>query len=91
MTRKQVALGRDLVRNVLRLDELFRAHTNAGATYVSLQATGSGHTLKRLRNGVQITVGRLDSALLWFSENWPRDLDWPRDIPRPRRTDEVAA
>lgn len=87
MAGRRVALGRDLVRNVLRLEEVYSSHTNTGSTYVSLLATGSGHTLKRLRTGVQITVGRLDQTLLWFSENWPRDLDWPRDIPRPNRKD----
>jgi hypothetical protein len=36
-----------------------------------------------LSGGMTITLKRADSALEWFSANWPADADWPDGVPRP--------
>jgi hypothetical protein len=49
---------------------------------VSSRALDDGKKLKALEDGKDINVGRLEKALLWFSEHWPEG-DWPADVPRP--------
>ena len=49
---------------------------------VSSRALDDGKKLRALEGGADISVGRLERALLWFSENWP-DGDWPDGISRP--------
>jgi hypothetical protein len=49
---------------------------------VSSRALDDGKKLKALEDGSDITVGRLEQALRWFSEHWPEG-DWPADVPRP--------
>ena len=39
--------------------------------------------LGAIRGGADITVGRYNAALEWFSANWPDDATWPHDVPRP--------
>jgi hypothetical protein len=49
---------------------------------VSSRALNDGKKLSALETGSDITVGRLELALSWFSDNWPAG-DWPADVPRP--------
>jgi hypothetical protein len=49
---------------------------------VSSRALNDGKKLSALEDGADITVGRLEDALRWFSEKWPEG-DWPSDVPRP--------
>lgn len=49
---------------------------------VSSRALNDGKKLKALEGGADINVGRLESALRWFSDNWPAGK-WPDDVPRP--------
>jgi hypothetical protein len=49
---------------------------------VSSRALNDGKKLAALESGSDITVGRLEMALRWFSDNWP-DGEWPSDVPRP--------
>lgn len=49
---------------------------------VSSRALNDGKKLSALESGADLTVGRLERALQWFSDNWP-DGDWPVDVPRP--------
>jgi len=49
---------------------------------VSSRAFNDGKKLGALESGADITVGRLEDVLRWFSEHWP-DGDWPSDVPRP--------
>lgn len=50
---------------------------------VSSRVLNDGKKLRALEEGADITVGRLEDALRWFSEHWPADTDWPVDVPRP--------
>jgi hypothetical protein len=49
---------------------------------VSSRALDDGKKLAALEGGADLTVGRLERALQWFSDNWP-DGAWPDGVPRP--------
>lgn len=55
---------------------------------VSSRVLNDGKKLRALEEGADITVGRLEDALRWFSEHWP-DGEWPSDVPRPFPSVEV--
>jgi hypothetical protein len=40
--------------------------------------------LTALRTDSDITVGRFNSAVQWFSDNWPPGAVWPKGIVRPK-------
>ena len=49
---------------------------------VSSRALNDGKKLAALESGSDITVGRLEEALRWFSERLPEG-DWPAEVARP--------
>lgn len=64
------------------------AHAYAGGVHWKLStvgkiAAGYGRFFERLGEGKTFTVRKYDSVVLWFSMNWPADLDWPANVPRP--------
>ncbi len=65
------------------LTGLLQRHSNRAESTVVRWASGSGDTLKRLRDGHRITTDRVDAIVAWFSINWPANLDWPDKIHRP--------
>lgn len=58
---------------------------------VSTIVFNDGKIIDRLLGGTDITVGRLETAMRWFSDNWPADTAWPEGIARPAPRPEEAA
>lgn len=50
---------------------------------VSSRVFQDSKKLSAIRGGADITVTRYNSALEWFSQNWPEGAGWPHDVPRP--------
>lgn len=71
------------IEHLLILAELYGSNKAIALSTVSLYAAGQGRLMERLRAGCQITVGRRDRILQWFSDHWPAGLDWPQEIERP--------
>ncbi|WP_105430190.1 hypothetical protein [Neorhizobium sp. T6_25] len=56
---------------------------------VSSRVFQDSKKLGAIRAGSDITVGRYNAALAWFSTNWPDGAEWPHAVQRPSA--EVAA
>lgn len=51
---------------------------------VSSRVFDDGKVLPGLKAGQRtISFARAETAMQWFSENWPADTDWPSNVPRP--------
>lgn len=74
---------------ILLADEYARVGAVEEKT-VSHRVFDDSKKLRLLREGGDITVGRFNSAVRWFSANWPEGADWPAEIPRPACTEEAA-
>jgi hypothetical protein len=50
---------------------------------VSHRLFGDSKKLSALRQGADITLGRFNSSLHWFSAHWPDEAEWPHHVARP--------
>lgn len=50
---------------------------------VSSRVFSDSKKLTAMRAGGDITVGRFNAAMVWFSANWPEGANWPKDVERP--------
>lgn len=57
---------------------------------VSSRAFGDSKKLSALRDGADITVGRFNATMRWFSANWPAGAAWPAGVMRPSLTEDAA-
>jgi hypothetical protein len=78
------------IEQLLTVARRYASIENIPLSTVSSRALNDGKKLAALESGFDITVGRLELALLWFSDNWPSG-DWPSDVPRPLRAEIAEA
>ncbi|TIP13193.1 hypothetical protein [Mesorhizobium sp.] len=76
------------ISHLLAVVDAYRLATGVEDTTVSHRVFGDTKKIEAMRSGADITLGRFNAAVLWFSENWPADAVWPSDIQRPVK--EVA-
>lgn len=57
---------------------------------VSSRVFQDSKKLGAIRAGSDITVSRYNSAIEWFSANWPEGAVWPHDVPRPASAETAA-
>lgn len=78
-------------KHLLALANTYASHVNRSAYRVAERAGLHNRLFVRLANGGGCRVDTFVSAMDWFSDNWPADLEWPRHIPRPARSKKDAA
>ena len=69
---------------------LYRNATGRSESRVSDLACANPYLFKRLRENKGCTIATYNRVLVWFSNNWPDDLQWPADIPRPLAVNDPA-
>ena len=77
------------IAHLLTLADAFIAATSVKEVTLSHRVFGDSKKLAAIRGGADITLGRFNAALEWFSANWPEGAGWPEGIARP--TTEQAA
>jgi hypothetical protein len=68
---------------LLTLATAYCRHVDRSEATVSNQITTHARLFKRLRAGHGCNVTTYNTAIIWFSSNWPADLEWPEGIERP--------
>ena len=79
------------IEHICTLCETLARATNRYVSTISRLSTGSGDTVRRLKNGRRITTDRAFMSLENLSRMWPQYLPWPADIPRPPCSKDDAA
>ena len=70
--------------DIVALAERYCEATGDRLVTISHRVFGDSKKLLAIRdNDADLTVSRYNSALLWFSENWPDRVEWPDNISRP--------
>lgn len=78
-------------KTLVNLAEAYAAHLGLKLSTVSTYAAMDGKFFGRLKEGAGCTLRKAARLVLWFSDNWPADLEWPRQIPRPPKSKKEAA
>ncbi len=78
------------ISNLLQLADGYERFALVTDTTLSFRVFGDSKKLAALRSGSDITTGRFNAAIGWFSANWPEGLAWPEGIERPE-LDETPA
>lgn len=68
---------------LLKLSDHYAAARGLSISRVSTLVFADGKVLTRISSGGDLTTGRFEAAIVWFSDNWPAGVDWPSDIDRP--------
>lgn len=71
-------------QHLIRIAEEYARCSQLEEKTVSSRVFQDSKKLGAIRSGSDITIGRFNAALNWFSDNWPEDADWPEGIVRPR-------
>ncbi len=76
---------------IIKQAEAYCAHTGRTLSTVGSYAVRDGKFFERLKGGGGCTLRTADRVVMWFSDNWPTDLEWPSDIRRPDRSRKAVA
>lgn len=73
--------------HLLAVADAYKAATSLEDVTVSHRVFGDSKKLAALRADADITLGRFNAALHWFSANWPEGAEWPTGVNRPATQD----
>ena len=76
--------------DLLLLANAYAEERNLKISTVSSYAANDGKFFDRLSEGAGCTLKTATRLLIWFSENWPAELEWPASIARPSKKKDAA-
>ena len=71
------------IERLLQLARAYAAAEGVPLSVVSWRVFGDSKKIDVLVAGGDIFSKRRESAVQWFSDNWPAKTKWPAGIPRP--------
>jgi hypothetical protein len=78
------------IEHLIKVAREYGRVTKVAEKTVSSRVFQDSKKLTAIRSGADITVGRYNAALAWFSENWPEKGKWPNEVPRPEHEETAA-
>lgn len=73
----------NLREHLILLIEIYAEAKGISPSHVGTLLFSSGAKYRELKEGRDITVGRLEAAVSWLDSNWPEDVPWPEGMARP--------
>ena len=70
-----------------------KAYSEATGTSLSTLSTklfNGGGRLQAIASGGDLNTRNFESAMRWFSQNWPSELPWPAGVGRPVTDNRTA-
>jgi hypothetical protein len=81
----------DYRKHLIDLIETFAEAKGLSTSRVTTLVFNSGSVYRLLKDGKDITVGRLETAVRWFDTHWPADAVWPEGLARPSLVADAKA
>lgn len=78
-----VPVAMTLISQILAVADVFCSARRLSKARVSTLVFNDGKRLARLAEGRDLNTGSYESAMAWFSSNWPSGTEWPAMVPRP--------
>lgn len=70
--------------------EAYRKARSLSLARVSVLVFNDGKKLNGIAtDGADLSTGKFEFAMQWFSTNWPEGAEWPAKIERPRAKAEL--
>ena len=77
---------------LIKVAEAFSEARSLSLARVSVLVFNDGKKLKAMaEQGVDLSTGKFEFAMQWFSSNWPEGAEWPPSVDRPRATTEAGS
>ena len=74
----------NLRNHLVLVAEAYGAATGLSLSRISTIVLNGGSRLPDIASGrSDITLGKFEDAMRWFSANWPADAAWPDGVARP--------
>lgn len=71
------------ISHLLAIADAYKEATGLEDVTLSHRLFSDSKKLAALRNGADITVGRFNASMVWFSDHWPENAVWPATVARP--------
>lgn len=78
------------ISHLLEVADAYKAALSLRDETVSSRVFGDSKKLTHLRGNADITLGRFNGAMQWFSANWPETAVWPKSVARPVSSEAAA-
>lgn len=78
------------IDDLLALGREYARSTGLELSTVSWRVFGDNKKLPAIAAGADIQVRRYETAIEWFSANWPDNAVWPSHVERPAHHEEAA-
>lgn len=72
-----------MTQQILAVAAAYCEATGLSTSRVSTIVFNDGKKLALIENGADLSTGKFESAMGWFSSNWPEEAVWPAGIVRP--------
>ena len=77
--------------HIVSLADAFCRQNSISVATLSNRLFKDARKIDALRNGRDLVTARYQSALVYFDEHWPANVEWPSNIPRPSVAEEDKA
>lgn len=77
-----------LTEQLVAVATAYSEKTGTSLSTISTRLFNGGGRLATIANGGDLNTRNFESAMAWFSENWPQDLPWPKGVGRPRQLEK---
>lgn len=78
-----------LAKHLLLLSAKYGACMGLQETTLGRQCAADARFFSRIRDGKTFTIKKFDDVVLWFSDNWPNEIEWPDFVKRPSAAEFV--
>ena len=75
-----------LTDQLIAVANAYSAATGVSISTISTKLFNGGGRLAAIAAGGDLNTRSFESAMRWFSDNWPDDLEWPAGVARPRKS-----
>jgi hypothetical protein len=80
------------IEEVLAVADAYATAKELSEARVSTIVFNDGQRLRRVREeNADLRSRTIDTAIQWFSDNWPKDATWPEGVTRPEPAMAVAS
>nr|WP_321980159.1 hypothetical protein [uncultured Cohaesibacter sp.] len=80
-----------MTKHIVKLAKAYSKAKGIEVSALSRRVFKDSKKISQLEAGSDLVTARYQSAMSYFGEHWPSNVEWPSDIPRPSVAEEDKA